>query len=935
VYSARMWATTPVTVFPLLAIIVMCFLVESAGAQSGSVVALSGNHPREISGLQPVGRANPVAQLNLQVNLALRNRSALDQLLRNQQNPASPDYHRWLTPAQFDARFGPSQQDVNAVSQWLKAQGFQVTATSLAQRYVRFTATVADAERAFSTSIMAFGDGTSYSNITDPLIPAGLAGVVGSVTGLDNFIHSMPASVAPPNPSGQGDAELLNPPGLLDPGPASSVPESGPAIATPGVDIGGVISFGPSDFRSFYDENPLIGSGATGAGGDCLAIVGTSNFSASAVSLFNSTFDLPASSITTILTDGVDPGANGAENEAFLDLEWSHAVAPGATHRFYLGNDATASPNGSIIDSIQRAVNDNACGVISVSFAMCGASSSFYTTVVSPIYAQAAAQGQSVFIISGDWGAAGLAYDATTNSCVVASTRTPNELGTDPNVTNVGGTAFTPNFVGGNNVGDVPESAWNDSIAHPGGGATGGGVSGIYSKPSYQIGPGVPNDGMRDFPDVAIIASPYSPGVFWGNTDSYGSPVISCCIGGTSLSAPVWAGIAKLLAQLSAGRTGSLNPRIYALANTAAAASGFRDVTVGNNNFNGVAGFSAGPGFDQTSGWGSVDISTFGNSWVSPPATPAISSIPSVIQVGSSFNISGNSFSPGAKVNFFVATSSGPVNAGPLTPSSYSPTLLTVPVPATVPLGNGFVSVQVVNADLGYRASNVASALLQGSAAAGIPTITSINGVGLAPTSSNPAYATNNVQTVLTQGSSVTLGGSGFDTTNGVAVLVYCACTGGRMPTILIGPGGFTSSSLTFTLPSTTPTGPLSLVVVNSGPGGGYSKSSNAVSVVAGATISITSVTQSGSTITVKGTGFSTLTVINLFNTQGGSVVNLGGFAAGGVPKIPLTVSSSTMFTFSRPAAAMSGASYVQAFNPPFVPYTSSGSGPGGAFTLF
>src|SRR5579875_3772678 len=440
---------------------------------------------------------------------------------------------------------------------------------------------------------------------------------------------------------------------------------------------------------------------------------------------------------------------------------------------------------------------------------------------------------------------------------------------------------------------------------------------------------------MRDFPDVAIIASPYSPGVFWGNTDSYGSPVISCCIGGTSLSAPVWAGIAKLLAQLSAGRTGSLNPRIYALANTAAAASGFRDVTVGNNNFNGVAGFSAGPGFDQTSGWGSVDISTFGNSWVSPPATPAISSIPSVIQVGSSFNISGNSFSPGAKVNFFVATSSGPVNAGPLTPSSYSPTLLTVPVPATVPLGNGFVSVQVVNADLGYRASNVASALLQGSAAAGIPTITSINGVGLAPTSSNPAYATNNVQTVLTQGSSVTLGGSGFDTTNGVAVLVYCACTGGRMPTILIGPGGFTSSSLTFTLPSTTPTGPLSLVVVNSGPGGGYSKSSNAVSVVAGATISITSVTQSGSTITVKGTGFSTLTVINLFNTQGGSVVNLGGFAAGGVPKIPLTVSSSTMFTFSRPAAAMSGASYVQAFNPPFVPYTSSGSGPGGAFTLF
>jgi pseudomonalisin len=903
----------------------------AAQTYPGSLVALPGNHPNELSSLHPAGRANPAARLALQLTLALRNRGALQQLLRDQQDPASPNYHRWLTPAQFTARFGPSPHDLDAVSQWLGEQGFKITDANLAGRYVRFSATVADAQRAFATNIMTFGDGaSSYANVTDPLIPARLSGIISSVSGLDNFLHTVPASVSPAG-AATNAPEATRMPVLLDPGQA--LPEN-VARAIPGVRIGSVISFGPSDFRSFYDENPLIAGGVTGAG-DCIAIVGTSNFMASAVNTFNSTFGLPASSITTVLTDSADPGLNGAQDEAYLDLEWSHAVAPGAATRFYLGNDATASPNGSIVDSIQAAVNQNLCSVISVSYALCGGSAGFFSGVVHPIYAQAAAQGQSTFIVSGDWGAAGLVFDSATHSCVVASSRTPNELGTDPNVTNVGGTAFSPNYDGfGNNVGNVPESAWNDSIAHPGGGATGGGQSGVFGKPAYQMGPGVPNDGVRDIPDVSIMASPYSPGAFWGTVNIFGAPFINCCIGGTSLSAPVWAGIAKLLGQLNGGRTGPLNPRIYALANAGSATSGFRDVTVGNNNFAGLTGFSAGPGYDLTTGWGTVDISTFANHYVSPPA-PVILGMSAVIEAGASFNISGSFFSPGALINFFVATATGPVNAGPLKPSSYSPTFLTVPVPATVPLGTGFASVQVVNADLGFKASNTASALLQGSAAAGIPTITSIDGVGLAATSSDPRYATNNVQTVVTQGTSVTIGGRGFDTINGVAVLVFCACPGGRMPTILIGPGGFSSTSIVFILPAATPTGPLSLLVVNAGPGGGYSKSSNAVSVVAGARLTVTSVSQSGGTITVKGFGFSTLTVINLFNTQLGGVVNLGGFAAPGVPRIPLTVSSSTMFAFSRPTSAQSGASYVQAFNPPYVPYTSSGTGPGGAFSLF
>ncbi len=191
------------------------------------------------------------------------------------------------------------------------------------------------------------------------------------------------------------------------------------------------------------------------------------------------------------------------------------------------------------------------------------------------------------------------------------------------------------------------------------------------------------------------------------------------------------------------------------------------------------------------------------------------------------------------------------------------------------------------------------------------------------------------METVVSPGATVKLGGSGFDTVHGVAVDLFCACTGGKIATIFLHPGeaGLSTTQLTVAIPPGTVTGPGSFVVSNFA-GGSYSAKSNAVSVPIGQVISVTSVAQTGSTITVNGTGFSTLTVINLFNVQGGGTVNLGGLGAGGKPKIPLTLISSEQFTFTRPAGAVAGAAYVQAINPPFVPYTSSGTDPGGAFTL-
>ena len=586
--------------------------------------------------MRPVAHADSSAQLNMEVTLALRNRAALDQLLRDQQNPSSPRYRQWLTAEQFNARFGPSPQDAGAVAQWLTAQGFQVTATNLDERYVRFTGRVSDAEHAFRTGIMAFGDGTSYSNTTDPLIPARLAGIVSAIRGLNNFLHwraanagdvTLPDAVPPPSP-------LV----LLDHDLAQEPPSPAFVASRPEAIIGPYESFAPSDFYSFYGEGALLAGGTNGGGGDCIAIVGDSAYLLSAPTTFNSTFGLPPSSVTGVFVDGTYYSINNDETEALLDVEWSHAVAPGASTRFYLANRLAMTPNGPLVDAISKAVTDNACGVISVSFGLCGGDATFYTGTLHGIYLKAAAQGQSIFISSGDQGAAGIVVNTTDTACVTGTSLNVNELGADPNVTQVGGTGFNPDYDGaGHNIGNVPESAWNDEgCCH--GGATGGGASAYYSKPGYQRGPGVPADGRRDVPDVALIASPNFPGGFIAydqscgprlNTCTGAGPVAFIPIGGTSLSAPAWAGISKLIAQLKKGRLGPLNPTIYGLANSNPAAAGFRDVTSGDNSFNGVAGFSAGPGFDLTTGWGTVDIGTFAKAYVhGVPPTPTPTRIP-------------------------------------------------------------------------------------------------------------------------------------------------------------------------------------------------------------------------------------------------------------------------------------------------------------------
>jgi subtilase family serine protease len=576
------------------------------------VVKLKGNHPAELARLGPVVHADPAMKLHLTVMLGIHDQAKLDQLLADQQNPSSSQYHRWLTPEQFNRRFGPTRAQTNAAVRWLESQGLQVKSINRLGRTIEATANVSQAETAFATTIVT--SGANFGNTSDPSIPAEFNGVIVGIQGLDNMHAVMPAGLHRRPPA------------------AGAAPRRGPMLAladvahpeadyggapSPGATVGGSTAFGPFDIETFYNEAPLIAASNGGtAAPDCVALDEDSDYLDAAVTLFATTFGFTPFNITRVLPGGSSPGRNGDEGEALLDIDYAHATAPATPIHVYV--------NGNLYTSIQSSVTDNVCGAISISFIYCGSSSSFFTGL-DTLFAQAASQGQSVFISSGDWGAAGLAYSASSNSCVVGTTPNASEMAASPHVTGVGGTTFSPRYDSSGNdtsvVGVAPggiESAWNGS---------GGGTSKIFARPAWQSGAGVPSGSARDVPDVAMIA--WAPGVFIG-ADVNGTAQIQCCWGGTSLSAPLWAGYSRVIANQHGGaRLGLLNPTIYSLANAGLLANGIEDVTAGNNSYNGVTGYNAGAGYDLVTGWGSVDMAAFASAYNgTPQATPSPTATP-------------------------------------------------------------------------------------------------------------------------------------------------------------------------------------------------------------------------------------------------------------------------------------------------------------------
>ena len=564
-------------------------------------VAVSGNVSPRLSGAVDVGRTDGAIPAERMI-LVLRPRAGASEhlvhLLEEQLDPASPNYHHWLTPDEYGSEFGLTDADLNAVLDWLQRNGFAVDGVAPGKGWINFSGTVAQVETTFRTKIRDFVAGARlhHANVRDPEVPRALNDVVGGVVSLNDFFKT-------------------------------SRLRHRPSIAF----TDGTQGLGPSDFATIYDTAPLLSAGVDGRG-QTIAVVAQTNIKITDVQQFRSFFGLPALD-PVITVNGPDPGIlsgpDGDEGEADLDVEWAGAVAPGATVNLVVSKSTFMSDGVDL--SAQYIVDHNLAPIVTYSYGDCesdlGTSGlQFY----GALWQQAAAQGMTVFVASGDNGAAGCDDPNT------ASTGTGlgvNGLASTPYNVCVGGTQFVDasssqywspsnnpltNYLTAKSF--IPEQAWNESGSVSGGSgiwATSGGPSAYVAKPSWQSAPGVPSDGFRDTPDVSLnSASSVGYVTFTEYVPSSGLLDVSS---GTSASAQCFGGIMALVNQSAGGgRQGNPNPVLYRLATAQYGGSGaavFHDVTAGNNSVPGVAGFSAGPGYDLVTGLGSVDVQALVNAF--------------------------------------------------------------------------------------------------------------------------------------------------------------------------------------------------------------------------------------------------------------------------------------------------------------------------------
>jgi len=570
----------------------------------------------------------------------------LDRFLASQQDPSSPDYHHWLTPEQYADRFGVSQDDLDKIAAWLRDQNLTVVATARARNWVAFSGTAAQVETAFATEIHHYlaGGKLHFANSTEPSIPAAFADVVNAIHGLTDFRLRPPKHLVrqlQPEYNGSRGSHYL----------------------------------APDDVAVIYNIQPLYNAGVDGSGQQ-IVVVGQTQIKLSDIEQFHSSFNLPGGDPTLVeVPNTANPGISTDDlPEADLDLELASAVARKASITFVYSDDVETSA--------QYAIDQNIAPVLSMSYGQCEAQTpASDARTMQSLALQANAQGITWIAASGDSGAADC-FDPTTRAVTGLSVDMPGSI---PEVTSVGGTEFVDGggsyWANSNNANQasalsyIPETAWNDSVADGSPSASGGGVSIYFAKPSWQTGFGVPNDGARDVPDLALAGSADHDGflVYTGGSQQV--------YGGTSVGAPTFAGITALLNQYqvahgfqsSAGQ-GNVNPRLYSLAQ--ATPSAFHDITTGDNMVNpcppkarnctsGNIGYSAGPGYDLVTGLGSLDVYAMVTAWhlsATPRVTAAmdLSSDTGDITPGGNTNLTAtvkgtNGTTPTGSVTFFSA----------------------------------------------------------------------------------------------------------------------------------------------------------------------------------------------------------------------------------------------------------------------------------------
>ena len=597
----------------------------AAHAQAPNTVA----EPRALEGHVPAWAKDanfdapmPAEQTMGQMTLVLARHpdreQAFEQLLTDQQDPSSPQYHHWLTPSQIGERFGLSDAELDNVRYWL-APG---------RNFIGFTGSAGDVSRAFASDVNYYSvkGERKFSIASAPRLPGAVSSLVKSVRGL---------STTDERPQHQMR-------------PVSS--------ASPLVTNGSDHYVAPADFSVIYD----VPSTYTGKGVK-IGLVGRARVDTADLVNFRqktaTTFANPTVIVPTAF-GGVDPGPAltappsnpslaGDQGEATLDVLRSGSTAQGASILLVV---STAYPAGDIGADAEYLIQTEPVPVqvMSISFGACeGADGASGVQFWDSLFQQAAGEGISVFVSSGDSGASGC--DANFQPPPAApKPNSPNYICSSSYATCVGGTEFNDaniddywsgtNGTGfGSALSYIPEGAWNEPLSNdqPIVAASGGGVSAFISTPTWQTGKGVPAARAgRYTPDIAFSASGHD-GYFAcmaaAGGDCVGSQFGFIIFSGTSASAPGMAGIAALLDQKLKGGQGNLNPKLYPMVTTAPTA--FHDVTLAssgvtsckvatpsmcNNSIAGTAGITGGQagyligaGYDEVTGLGSLDVANF------------------------------------------------------------------------------------------------------------------------------------------------------------------------------------------------------------------------------------------------------------------------------------------------------------------------------------
>jgi Pro-kumamolisin, activation domain/Bacterial Ig-like domain (group 3) len=614
----------------------------ASAVNSGSRVSLPGTisgHAKRSADLGQAPGNTQLQSLSLRFSMTAAQQADLTQLQAAQLDPSSPSYHLWLTPEQFGTRFGLSSSDLAKVSAWLTSQGFTITSVARSSTFITFSGTVAQAQQAFGTTIhtVSLNGEQHISNLTDPVLPSAIAGVVNAVTGLDDF-----------KPKSRSRARSVT----IDP--------SQPLYTQT---TSGVTShyISPADLYTIYDFAPLTTAGITGTG-ITIAVIGQTDLTQgnvlpdTNVAAFRTAAGLPAINLKLQFAGGTDPGVTQSDiDEAHIDVEWSSAGASGATILYVYGANVFSN-------SLTYAVDNKVAPIITSSYGDCEAGYGTATLATyNQLLAQANIQGQTVMSSAGDGGATdcdvnGLATEGLTVDFPASS----------PYVTAAGGTMFSGdvsspsnywNSTNGTNgssaISYIPEQPWNETTASGGltaGGAGGGGASAFFSKPAWQVvANGVPNDGSRDTPDISLNAAAQHDGYLVcsqgdGSTSEpactngtfLGTNSTANVFGGTSFVAPTLAGVLALVEQKLGNTTGlgNVGPVLYGFLNGPTYSSVFHDINTGSNSVpcaqgtsncpnGGSIGYNAGTGYDLASGIGSFDASKLVNGWsgVTPVGT--------------------------------------------------------------------------------------------------------------------------------------------------------------------------------------------------------------------------------------------------------------------------------------------------------------------------